>query len=867
MKTKVLLLSAMLSAVFASCSVEIFDQQADEDTMKTDTSVSDTDMYVPGEAYIYFSEDMAELIESDITAGNLRTKSSELNQVFESLGITSLSRLFPHAGEFEPRTRKEGLHRWYAVTYDENLPHTKAEDGFMSVPGVDFIEPVRRIKINDFDDLNSKLWGLNNTSLPGFDINVIPVWNNYTVGSPNVIVSVVDEGVDLAHEDLAANCLSSGHYNSVDDNNVIVAGSHGTHVAGTIAGVSNNGKGIAGIAGGDYANGKSGVKIMSCQIFKDNPDGSTQGGNSAAAIKWGADHGAVISQNSWGYNYDIDYDGKFSAEELERAKNAKVTAADKSAIDYFIKYAGCDNNGNQLPDSPMKGGIVIFAAGNDALFNAAPGNYEKVVAVGSVASDGTRSSFSNYGDWVDIAAPGSNIYSTLPNNRYGDMNGTSMACPHVSGVAALLVSYFGGPGFTNEMLKERLLSSANTSIFSPAYQLGGLLDAYGAFVYGKQVDVDPVTDVEASGRGNNIDLSWTVPADSEGDAAYGFLIIYGSDKAAVEKATANNHEGADYLTCTPNKGVGEKVTYTIPQLEFSSTYYLKVFAYSYSRSYAEATAVIETGTTANNAPSITTTYDGDYQVKSSETLNVSVIVTEPDGHAMNISYENGSTADSLMYIPDGSLRIVIVGKDAPEGTYTAKVKAEDEYGLTAVKEFTYTILGNFAPEKIKDIDNVLLTSKGQEFTIDMTEYVSDPDGEQLKYEAVISDPKVLHITSKGNQLLGTALGYGTVDVEVIAKDARGESVRLPFKVQVKDPSKPLSVYPNPVTDFVNVSTLDPADTRIRIVSQTGKTVYDETSVVSGYDPARIDMTSCPPGVYSMTVTFGGKEYKQNVVKL
>ena len=149
----------------------------------------------------------------------------------------------------------------------------------------------------------------------------------------------------------------------------------------------------------------------------------------------------------------------------------------------------------------------------------------------------------------------------------------------------------------------------------------------------------------------------------------------------------------------------------------------------------------------------------------------------------------------------------------------------------------------------------------------MTQYVSDPDGEQLKYEAVISDSKVLHITSKGNQILGTALGYGTVDVEIKAKDAKGEYVSLTFKVQVKDPSKPVSVYPNPVTDHVNVSTLDPAETRIRIVSQTGQTVYDKTSVVSGYDPARIDMATCSPGVYSITVTFGGNDYKQNVVKL
>ena len=226
-------------------------------------------VYVPGEAYVYFSEDMTAMIEAHAAAGEVRTKSAELNEVMDDLGITEMKRLFPHAGEFEPRTRKEGLHRWYVVKYSDIIPHTKAEEGFKAVPGVDYIEPARQIKINDFNDLVPELWGLNNTATPGIDVNVIPVWNSYTTGNPKVIVSVVDEGVDLTHEDLAANCLSSGHYNSVDDNTAIIAGSHGTHVAGTIAAVSNNGKGIAGIAGGDHAAGKSGVKIMSCQIFKD----------------------------------------------------------------------------------------------------------------------------------------------------------------------------------------------------------------------------------------------------------------------------------------------------------------------------------------------------------------------------------------------------------------------------------------------------------------------------------------------------------------------------------------------------------------------------------------------------------------------
>ena len=160
-----------------------------------------------------------------------------------------------------------------------------------------------------------------------------------------------------------------------------------------------------------------------------------------------------------------------------------------------------------------------------------------------------------------------------------------------------------------------------------------------------------------------------------------------------------------------------------------------------------------------------------------------------------------------------------------------------------------------------------MTAKGREFIIDMTEYVDDPDGEQLKYEATISNPKVAHVTSKGNQLIGTALSYGSVDVTVVAKDARGEKVTFTFKVTVKDPSDPLSLYPNPVKDFLNVATLDLADTEIVISSSTGKVMFHEVMKVSAQDPARIDMTSYVPGTYSVHVKFGGKVYKKNVVKL
>ncbi len=860
-----------MAALFVSCVNEEFVETVAPDEVPVEAAAEgDKGIYVPGEAYVYFTDEMIELIENDLDAGLLQTKSAQLNQTFSELGITEIRRVFPHAGKFEPRTRKAGLHKWYAVSYSSDIPGTRAADSFLAMDGVEYVEPARRIKINDFNDPKlGELWGLNNPLKPEYDINVKPVWDNYTTGNPAVIVSVVDEGVDYRHEDLAANCVEESLHFSAIPGKLIVPGEHGTHVAGTIAAVNNNRLGVSGIAGGDKAKGQAGVKILSCQIFAGD-QGSTRD-QSANAIKEGADRGAVISQNSWGYIFDEDGDGKLSPAELEVAKNTETDKLHKDAIDYFIENAGFDENGVQV--GPMAGGIVIFAAGNDASQYGAPADYDKVVAVGSIDSQGNRSDFSNYGSWVDIAAPGTDIYSTIPGG-YDFSSGTSMACPHVSGVAALIVSHFGGQGFTSAMLKEALLKSANTEIVPAAYKIGGLVDAYGAFGYisAKNVEsVEPVEDftaAEPEGKQNTISLSWTVPADSEGGAAYGFLLLYGKTRADVEAATAADHSKVSSITCENGGTVGKKVNFTIPNLEFNSTYYVKILAYSYAGlKYSDASPVIEITTEVNNAPVVTTSYTGSYDLRASDNVNIPITVADPDGHKVSVTYTNGSEADSFKALPDGTYQISISGKAAEEGTYTAKVTATDEFGQAATKDFTYRILGNRAPEKLKEMDNVLLTAKGKEFILEMSEYVSDPDGDELRYDVTISDPKVLHIVAKNGKLIGTALGYGATGVEIKAKDARGETAVFSFKVQVKDPSSPLSVYPNPVTDFVNVGTLDAAETHIKIVSQTGRTVYDETSTVSGYEPARIDMTSCAPGIYVLTASFGGNEYKQNIVKL
>jgi subtilisin family serine protease len=858
------LAAIMMAVVLLSCTRE--EILPVEPNTSTDVSVETTDEFVCGEARVFLSEEMTAMVEEAIAAGSIQTKSSAMNSALEELGITEMYRLFPHAGQYEGRTRREGLHRWYVVKYSQEVALTKAQSSLEMVDGIELFEPVRQIKINDFNDLSSDLWGLYNASNPGFDINVKPVWNEFTTGSSKVVVSVVDTGVDLNHEDLAANCLSTGHYNAVSENTYIEAGEHGTHVAGTIAAVSNNGKGVAGIAGGDKAKGISGVKVMSSQIF--GADGRGTGKASSVAIKRAADDGAIISQNSWGYNYDSDGDGQLSGQEYTNAMNARIQASDKAAVDYFIKYAGCDDYGNQLAGSPMKGGVVIFAAGNDGIENGAPASYENVIAVGSVTKDGKKSSFSNYGAWVDICAPGSSIMSTIPGNQYGNLSGTSMACPHVSGVAALLVSYFGGPGFTNEMLKEKLLNSSNKAIISQYNKIGGLVDAYGAFVYGNDKAPAAVTDLTASGRGNNIDLTWTPTVDEDGKAAYGYLAIYGKDEAKVKAATPSSLEGVETTSCAPDVVAGEKARFTVSRLDFEAKYYVKMLAYSYGRSYSDATGVIDAVTTENHAPVVNVVYDGEISILSSQTVNVPVSVSDPDDHEVEIVHESASEAETFERNIDGNWRLVINGSKADVGTYQAKITATDEFGMSTVVPVTYTIRENSAPEKIKEIENVLLTAKGREFIIDMTEHVYDRDPEQLKYDIQMSSATIAHITSKGDRLIGTSLGYGSVDVTVTAKDARGEKVVFTFKVTVKDPADPVSVYPNPVVDYANVATMDLAETEIAVYSATGTLMVITTPApVSALQPAVIDMRSYPPGVYTMLVRFGGEEYKETVVKL
>ena len=316
--------------------------------------------------------------------------------------------------------------------------------------------------------------------IKGADVQVEKAWTELDcTGDPSIIVAVLDEGVCVTHPDLEASMwvnegeIYGSHddndgngytgdlhgYNFVQDTGVISTDSvydtgHGSHVAGVIAATNNNDLGISSIAGGN--NKEAGVKIMSCQIFAGAYAGTVL--EEVRAIKYAADNGAVILQCSWGYisgaANPYEWTPQYSTDEEWEYYNV----LEKNALDYFIHTAGS-------PDGVIEGGLAIFAGGNESAPAASyPGAYPDFVAVAATAADFTPAVYSNYGPGTTISAPGGDqdyyfeyadedhwvgelgcILSTVPFNvsesGYGYMEGTSMACPHVSGVAALGLSY------------------------------------------------------------------------------------------------------------------------------------------------------------------------------------------------------------------------------------------------------------------------------------------------------------------------------------------------------------------------------------------------------------------------------------------
>ena len=417
----------------------------------------------------------------------------------------------------ERLARELGLHRWYSVKFDESIPVRKFAKEVAPSKHVNAIEfntivslasdlkahpmsmgnmaDTRALEpMSSFNDPYAKYqWNLHNsgdeaiakTAREGADVGVLDAWELCT-GSSDVVVAVIDGPVQYNHPDLAAAMwVNEAELNGVegvddDGNNYVddvygynfnTAGysggkinwttegesGHGTHVAGIVAAVNNNGVGISSIAGGSGSG--DGVRIMGCQVFDGTFAASDR--DMSNAFIYAADNGSCIAQCSYAYDprsFDSD--------------NAYInhTSIEYNAIKYFVNPENCNH-------SAIGQNLAIFASGNETTSNSGyPGALPICVSVTAYGPDYLPTGYTNYGRGCNIAAPGgdysignsvSQILSTCIKDAVGDdyawMEGTSMACPHVSGVAALGISYAAkiGKKFEGDDYRYTLLTAVN----------------------------------------------------------------------------------------------------------------------------------------------------------------------------------------------------------------------------------------------------------------------------------------------------------------------------------------------------------------------------------------------------------------------
>lgn len=509
------IVSALFAAavVFTACSKVNEGLFAEQEVSKAASAYATKVVNSPEEA----DENTLLVVLQDDAAQNLLQGGSDeaLDAVCQEAGVLRMERLFVSDNSL---AHSKGLHKWYLVTFDGPRNPQQMAQKFVELASVEYVQFNTKVYRNyvsegssyhytprgfgDFnvpfnDPLLSDQWHYINycdlsvaeTSRMGADVNVKDAWR-LCAGDPDIIVAICDEGVKYNHPDLIDNMWVNEDEipgNGIDDDNNGYIDDihgwnflsseefpkeidwtdkgdkgHGTHVAGTVAAVNNNGIGVGGVAGGS---GKGdGVKMMSCQVFSGNSSATIAA--RAKAYEYAANNGACIIQCSFGLpGGNVTSDGVF-----EKTYNVEV-----AGIEYFVNY--------RQAYSPVDRNFAIFASGNDAYHLAGyPAAHRDVIAVSSFGPDYLPAVYTNYGPGTNISAPGgdssinmtaesnrASILSTVPSDcpaydtDYGYMEGTSMACPHVSGVVALGLAYAKklGKSFTYDEFLAMIYSSVN----------------------------------------------------------------------------------------------------------------------------------------------------------------------------------------------------------------------------------------------------------------------------------------------------------------------------------------------------------------------------------------------------------------------
>ncbi len=941
---------ALAAMVFTGCQ----DNLLALDSGKPATETNDNKpLWVPGEAYIKLQPTSA---PSTRAVANSVVSTATLAQAH-----VKVAPVFNLTGKYAEAARRMGLDRWYKLTFDEDanvqqildelnsnkqvaiahgglnivpekplLPTTSA-----AVPRTRVVSEAVNYFFNDgyamqenADPMLRNQWHYENDNYAdypynkiGADISLFKAWEKET-GSEDLVVAIMDTGIDINHEDLqdaiwsgvTENGEQVNGWNFAYGNSTIVPGFHGTHVAGTIGAHSGNGVGVAGIAGGNGS--KKGVRLMSCEIFGADKAGgasdkAASAGDIASAFQWAANHGASIINCSWGYEYPDDH--SMTAESY-LSKYSSSGDVIREGIRYFIKYAGMEPDGvTPRPNALMKGGLVFFGAGNSNArdIDIIPASYPEVIAVGAFTMDYKRASYSNTGSWVDILAPGGStllnnehrgVLSTVPesfqnlsldqrsglsgrnfcypeNPKYAFFQGTSMATPHVTGIAALMVSHFGKKGdpISNDEIRTRLLGAVKAHSFeeeinSPQLKdkLGaGYIDAAMALANKEQkAPAAPTIQLENT-RYYDATISWEVTGDEDAPTVQKNTFaydVYLSSKALSEEELATT--APTTIRYSFEQAVGTKIEQKFQDLQSNTEYYVYVVARDRAGNKAQRTS-FTFKTQENHVPTIVN-HPGKITILNTKPYYAYKLKVKDADLNQTWTYKTSKLAQGTTIIRNDKDELeLLIETNTQQGAHSIEITLTDNIGGTRVETIEYEIVDHVAPKLVGRLEDVSFKVNDKPLTLSLENIFAAAGNQTLTYSVTTDNPQVAEASIQGSMLTLTPHQKGIATIIVLVSDGV-KKVQQAFTVSVNDDKTTdvYALYPQPAHSYMRILVRGGISIiNVQVTSLRGQVLRNETlSVNSNTHEATLETDRLVPGTYYLLVKSGNVTSKHTFIK-
>ncbi|MBR1877346.1 MAG: S8 family serine peptidase [Lachnospiraceae bacterium] len=644
-------------------------------------------------------------------------------------------------------------------------------------------------------------------------------WYHQTIGDEEawrgsdkgngVTVAVIDTGIDTDHEDLKDN-LEGAYETLSDEDSVEDEHSHGTHCSGIIAAVENN---VGGVGVAPKA------KIIS--IRAGNASGQLKTSDSIAAMKLATELGVNVISMSFG-------------------RTAGTIAAEKSALQAAV------NNGITL----------IAAAGNETTdIMSYPAGYDNVIAVASTDSSDGLSSFSNYGNWVSIAAPGSDIYSTVLNGGYGTKSGTSMACPVVAGVAALVYAanedlVLNRNADTVGKVTDILLNSANGKTYSyGGHSVKGGVDAAGAVEYTKKDKADESVTVD-------IPQKPVIALEADKKTGAVTVSVTGEEGCELHYTTDGSDPVLKSSTVSGSFILSDEGSYTVKAIAVNKAA-LNNGGYKYASSevtVAKVTVKVPAKADYEDKElSVIPDAGSEISVALGKSVKLTGTVSPNNSSRKTIVFEKTEGADSITVNANGQVKVASDAGSADTAKVKLSVKDCPDAGTAevtvSVKSSTVSNVSSSYGNKVQELWTKAVTASMSE-TLDATKGLTPAFDSGTAYSFKSSNVKVARVDNKGNV---RAVGNGNATITVTAMDGSNKSAKI--KVKCMTPVTSISLNSNagasgsskisagksitlkPV--FYGVNNLKPSNTKVKWSLKSGSS--------SGITVTKNGKVSCAKG--------------------